>query len=259
MDRKRRSLFAVLIATIIVVAVFSSFAIHLFDKEEHHIRLPDLSKESNEDQPGTATDGDGQFVRVEITPQTVQNVIKKTLSRPRSYYREIRIELWADKETASVTTAKVWVDEDWVSSDVVAPGGMVQHNLVGEGKRWLWYNDDTQAAQVPADRTVADLVQRIPTYEDVLELPREEITATGYENYSGVDCVFVEVEQKDLGSYERYWISVSNGLLIAAERVKDDELLYRMSTVSIESPAPLGSSFALPDGTVLHTVGQSEE
>lgn len=258
MDRRRRSLFAVLIATIIVVAVFSSFAIHLFNKEEHQIRLPDLSGNMNEDQPGADPEGDGQFVRVEVTPETVQSVIA-TLARPRSYYREIRIELWANQETASVTTAKVWVDEDWVSSDVVTPGGMVQHNLVGEGKRWLWYNDDTQVVQVPADRAVADLVQRIPTYEDVLDLPRDEITATGYENYSGVDCVFVEVEQTDLGSYERYWISVSNGLLIAAERVKDDELLYRMSTVSIESPAPLGSSFALPDGTVLHTVGQGEE
>ena len=258
MDRRRRSLFAVLIATIIVVAVFSSFAIHLFNKEEHQIRLPDLSGDMNEDQPGADPEGDGWFVRVEVTPETVQSVIA-TLARPRSYYREIRIELWGDKETASVTTAKVWVDEDWVSSDVTTPGGMVQHNLVGEGKRWLWYNNDTQAVQVPADRAVADLVQRIPTYEDVLDLPQNEITATGYENYSGVDCVFVEVEQTDLGSYERYWISVSNGLLIAAERVKDDELLYRMSTVSIESPAPLGSSFILPDGTVLHTVGQSED
>lgn len=258
MDRKRRSLFAVLIATIIVVAVFCSFAIHLFNGEAHQIRLPDLSGDMNENQPGADPGGDGQFVRVEVTPETVQSVIA-TLARPRSYYREICIELWADQETASVTTAKVWVDEDWVGSDVVTPGGMVQHNLVGEGKRWLWYNDDTQAVQVPADHAVADLVQRIPTYEDVLDLPRDEITATGYENYSGVDCVFVEVEQTDLGSYERYWISVSNGLLIAAERVKDDELLYRMSTVSIESPAPLGSSFVLPDGTVLHTVGQSED
>lgn len=258
MDRRRRSLFAVLIATIIVVAVFSSFAIHLFNRDTHQIRLPDLSEDMNPDQPGTEADGEGQFVRVEVTPKTVQSVIA-TLARPQSYYREIRVELWADENTASVTTAKVWVDEDWVSSDVTTPGGMVQHNLVGEGKRWLWYNGDTQAIQIPADRTEADLVQRIPTYEDVLELPREEITSTGYENYSGVDCVFVEVEQTDLGSYERYWVSVSNGLLIAAERVKDDQLLYRMSTVSIESPAPLGSSFALPDGTVLHTVGQGEE
>ena len=256
MDRRRRSLFAVLIATIIVLAVFSSFAIHLFGNDSYQIRLPDLSGESNADQPGADSDGNGHFVRVEVTPKTVQSVIA-TLSRPQSYYREIRIELWADR-VSSITAAKGWVDEDWVASDVTAPGGMVQHNLVWQGTRWLWYNDDKQAVEIPADRMVADLVQRIPTYEDVLELPREEITSTGYEHYSGVDCVFVEVEQKELGSHERYWISVSNGLLIAAERVKDGQLLYRMSTVSIESPAPLGSSFALPDGTVLHTVGQGE-
>lgn len=258
MDRRKRSLFAVLIATIIVVAVFSSFAIHLFDNNEHQIRLPDLSEHMNEDQPGANTEGDGQFVRVEVTPETVQSIIAR-LTRPGSYYREIRIELWAGEEKTAVTTAEVWVDQDWVRSDVTSPSGMVQYNLVQGDTRWLWYDDDREALVLPADRAVADLVQRIPTYEDVLELPREKITATGYENYSGVDCVFVEIEQTNLDSCERYWISVSNGLLIAAERVKDEQLLYRMSTVSIESPAPLGSSFALPDGTVLHTVSQDEE
>lgn len=255
MDRRRRSLFAVLIATIIVVAVFSSFAVHLFSKEEHQIRLPDLSEELNEDQPGTDTDG-GQFVRVEVTPKTVQNIIAKTLSRPQSYYREITIELWAG-ELSSVTTARVWVDNGWTRSDVISPDGTTQHNLVGEDTRWLWYNQENLVRSFSADQTVADLIQRIPTYEDVLELSQSAITATGYEEYGGQRCVFVEVEQEELASRERYWISVSNGLLVAAERVKDDQVVYRMTALSMESPAPLSSSFALPDGTVLHAVGQS--
>lgn len=108
-------------------------------------------------------------------------------------------------------------------------------------------------------------IRRFPTwfsafrpYEDVLELPESEITDTGYEDYSGLECVFVEVKQEELNSSERYWISVSSGLLIAAERVKGDQLVYRMTALSIESPAPLSSSFALPDGTELHTVGGEE-
>ena len=101
-------------------------------------------------------------------------------------------------------------------------------------------------------------VQRIPTYEDVLALEQEEITSTGYEKYAGSDCIFVELEQEELGSRERYWIAVSNGLLVAAERVKDDQLLYRMTAQYTESPVPLNSAFVLPDGTVLHTVGEEE-
>lgn len=254
MERKKRSLFAVLIATIIVVAVFASFAIHLFVQDDHQVRLPDLSQGSDADQPGSDADQNG-FVRVEITPQTVQNVIGKTLSRPLSYYREISIELWSDAETSSLTLANVWVDQGWTRSDVTAPSGKVQHNLVGEGTRWIWYDSDTAVVSVPADQIVSDLVQRIPTYEDVLALPQDQITDTGYERYGDTDCIYVEVAQQELGSSERYWIAVSSGLLVAAERVKDDQVLYRMSTLSIETPAPLGSSFALPDGTVLHTVG----
>ncbi len=256
-ERNRRALFAVLIATIIVLAVFSSFAIHLLNRNDYEIRLPNLSEGDGLDQPGDPSGGDGELIRVEVTPETVQSVIA-TLARPQSYYREIRIELWGGGESA-ITTAQVWVDDGWVRSDVTAPGGMVQHNLVGEQTRWLWYNWDRTAVSIPADRTVSDLVQRIPTYEDVLQLPREEITDTGYENYGGMDCVFVEVAQTELDSCERYWISVANGLLVAAERIKADQPVYRMSTVSIETPAPLNSSFALPDGTVLHTMDQGED
>lgn len=255
MERGKRTLFAVLVATIIVVAVFSSFALNLFAQDDYQVQLPDLSEGTETDPSGNGAESGSRFIRVEVTPETVQSVISKTLSRPQSYYREISIELWAGTETAAVTTARVWVDGGWTRSDVTAPSGLVQHNLVGEGTRWLWYEDDIAAVSVPAGQTVSDLVQRIPTYEDVLALPQEEITDAGYEKYAKTDCVFVEVEQEELDSYERYWIAVSDGLLVAAERVRDDQLLYRMTVLSTESPAPLNSSFALPDGTVLHTVG----
>lgn len=255
-ERRRRALFAVLIATILVVAVFASFALNLFDRNEYQVQLPGLSEEADPNQSGSG--GDGRFIRVEVTPETVQSVIAKTLSRPQSYYREISIELWAGGEEAALTTAQVWVDGGWTRSDVTAPSGLVQHNLVGDGVRWLWYDDDSEAVSLPAEQAVSDLVQRVPTYEDVLALPQETITAAGYEKYAKTDCIFVEVEQEELGSCERYWIAVSDGLLVAAERVKDDQLLYRMAVLSTESPAPLNSSFALPDGTVCHTVGGSE-
>ena len=257
MERKKRTLFAVLIATIIVVAVFSSFAMNLFNQDDYHVQLPDLSEDADPDQTGNKEEYGDQFIRVEVTPETVQSVIA-TLSRPYSYYREINIELWAGEETAALTTAQVWVDGGWTRSDVTAPSGMVQHNMVGEDTRWIWYDNDDTVISVPADQAVSDLVQRVPTYEDVLALPQKEITDAGYEKYARTDCIFVEVEQEELDSYERYWIAVSDGLLVAAERVKDDRLLYRMTVLSTESPAPLNSSFSLPDGTVYHTVGEHE-
>lgn len=255
MERKRRTLFAVLIATIIVLAVFASFAITLFGQEDYQIKLPDLSTDTQSDPTGEPGDSDGPFIRIEVTPETVQNVIE-TLDRPRSYYRELNLELWADAETSAVTTAQVWADGGWTRSSVTAPGGLTQHNLVGENQHWMWYEGDETALVFPADEAVSDIVQRIPTYEDVLELPQRLITAAGYESYAGTDCVYVEIEQEELDSRERYWISVSDGLLVVAERIKDDLVVYRMTAKSTVSPAPLDSSFALPDGTVLHVVGE---
>lgn len=255
MERKKRTVFAVLIATIIVVAVFSSFAMNLFAGDEYQILLPDLSDGSGNDSSGENNSSGGEVMRVEVTPETVQGVIA-TLARSQSYHREISLELWASEDDAAVTTAEVWVDNGWTRTIVTSPNGRVQHNLVGDGTRWLWYDGENTAMSFPADKVISDLVQHIPTYEDVLELSQRDITATGYEKYDATICIYVEVEQEELGSSERYWISVSDGLLVAAERVKGEQLVYRMTALSTESPAPLDSSFVLPDGQVLHTVGE---
>ncbi len=257
MERKRRTLLAVLIATIIVLAVFASFAITLFGQENYQIKLPDLTDDTQVDSTNEPGSSGGSFIRIEVTPQTVQNVIA-TLNRPRSYYRELNMELWADAETSAVTTVQVWVDGGWTRTSVTAPGGLIQHNLLDGQQRWLWYEGDETARTFPVDGISADLVQRIPTYEDVLNLPQERITAAGYETYVGADCVYVEVEQTELNSRERYWVSVSDGLLMGAERVKDDLVVYRMTAQSTVSPTPLDSSFVLPDGTVLHIAGEEE-
>ena len=51
----------------------------------------------------------------------------------------------------------------------------------------------------------------------------------------------------------RYWISVTNGLLVAAETEKSGVLVYRMESNAVISPLSAGQlTFALPDDTVLH-------
>lgn len=66
-------------------------------------------------------------------------------------------------------------------------------------------------------------------------------------------CVYVAVEVEDLSYVEEYWISVDTGLLVHAESRKGEEVFYRMSGYTVETPATPGQTFALPDGTVLHT------
>ena len=45
-------------------------------------------------------------------------------------------------------------------------------------------------------------------------------------------------------------------MLVSAETTLDGTLTYRMTAYTMERPAPAGTAFALPDGTVLHTAGE---
>ncbi len=98
--------------------------------------LPDVSEPVDsggnpENSPGP---GSNNYIPVEVTTDTVQNVIA-TLSRPASYYRELTVEtIWGDGEDEKGTTSiKVWTDGKFVKSEALRPGGLTQHTLVTGG------------------------------------------------------------------------------------------------------------------------------
>ena len=244
----------VLIAAVIVVAMVASFGLRLFVPDTAKIVLPTPAASAS---PGQEPGADSGLVRVDVTPETVQAVIGQTLTRPESYTREVAIEdFWGDGEQSS-TTARVWVDGGWTMTEAALPGGAVRHTIVGEGQFWLWYDGDSTALTGPADERSADLEgQRIPTYEDILALDTADIAAAGYEERGGLACVWAETVPNALGYVETYWVAVDSGLLVSAETTLDGTLTYRMTAYTMERPAPSGTAFALPDGTVLHTAGE---
>lgn len=252
MERKNRNILVVLIAIVIAVAMISSFGFGIFAPDTAQIVLPEPAASSTLTQDtGKPEDG---LVRVDVTPQTVQNVIA-TLTRPTSYYREVTIEdFWGDGESG-VTTAKVWVDRGWTKTEVIWPGGTVRSSIVGNEQVWLWYGNDRTVLTAPADAHSADLEgQRIPTYETVLSLEQEQISAASYEEKGGLSCIYVETTADEQNYIQRYWVSVDSGLLVCAETAQGGTLVYRMSSYAVERPAPSDTSFELPDGTVLHTI-----
>lgn len=249
MERNNRTILVLLIAIVIAVAVFSSFGLPLFAGPTATITLPTPVPAETED-PGPQDQLGG--ARVEVAPDTVQSVIA-VMDRLESYSRTVATTL----EGASAT-AQVWVDGDWTRADMDLPSGLTAHTIVGEGTLWRWYNGSESVASWTADSSSVDVEgQRIPTYEDVLELDTGSITAAGYEEKNGEACVYVEVSVPELDQVERYWVSESTGLLWAAETEAAGELVYTMTAGAPETPVPASASFALPDGTVLHTVGEA--
>lgn len=237
------------IAVTVFLAVAVSFGLPAFTRDVPEVTLADVSKDAS----GQQSEG---VLTVSVTPQTVQSVIA-TLSRPDSYYRELTVGLYWNNGTAGdENKVQILADGGYLKTAITAQG-TVQYRLVGEDRFCLWYSGDRIWKELPVQQAHSDLAQRIPTYEDVLALPQEQISEAGYERKNGKDCIYVAVENTTLGSVERYWIETATGLLCAAETVEEGQVVYEMTETTLRAPLEAGVSFALPDGTVLHETSES--
>lgn len=255
MEEKNRTIFVVLIAAVIVVAVFSSFGLNLFMPRTPDVYLPKVTDSVGE-SPGQGEETPGGYTRVEVLPETVQDVIRTMVPlQPKSFHRTVTVRTALGGGAMGETVNQVWVDFGWTMVESAWPGGVVEYTIVGEGRVYRWFLGDRTYKVWDGGEGDANMAQRIPTYEDVLDLNRRDITATGYEEKDGLPCVYVEVAENELGNRERYWVSVETGLLVAAETRKGEEALLIVSSGMVESPVQQGKAFALPDGTVLHTAG----
>lgn len=256
MEGKNRAIFVVLIAIVIVVAVFSSFGLNFFTLETPSVYLPEVTTPNGENQKPSHTAESDRYTRVDVMPNTVQDVIRTMLPlQPESYSRTVTIYTALGNGSMGTTVNRVWVDFGWMMVESAWPSAVTEHTILGEGKVYRWFGGDRTYTAWSGEERDAAMAQRIPTYQDVLDLDQTRITATGYEDKDGLPCVYVEVAENELGNRERYWISVENGLLIAAETKKGEETLLLMSSSGVERPVPPGKDFSLPGGTSLHISG----
>lgn len=252
MGKNNKLVFSLLIALVIAVAVLSSFGMNIFGPGTPEIQLPSLSQ----DKDATSLDGDmgeGEFVQVAITPQTVQSVIAG-LNRWASYGRTVTVEVYYGDQASGTFVADVWVDQGWTRVELATPMPAVgmQYTIVGEDTLYRWYGNDRAVTSWPAQDNDPDLAQRIPTYQDVLDLDSDQIVDADYVERDGLACIYVETWVPELAYSERFWVSVDNGLLIAAETWQEEDLLLQMTSSSVNALALDAMDFALPDGTVLH-------
>lgn len=251
MEQKNRLVIAVAIVALIVGAMFTSFGLNLFALNTPQVVLPSSSAGmADSSLPGTP---EQSYQRVEVTPQTVAGVVA-TLARPASYCRELTVETFWEGGSAS-SQVQVWQDGGWSHSRQPLPSGVVRHDLTDGETLYYWYEGSQQYETAPADERSSDLAQHIPTNETVLELDPDDILSAGYENRGELPCILVEVSRGR--TVQRFWISVDNGLLVSAEAEEHGQTVYRMTAYTpVQSPCPPEASFALPDGEVLHTVGE---
>lgn len=264
MDRKNSSILVLLLAITIVGGVLASFGIPFLSEGIPKISTPDVSQSQGlSDSSLEAGGANAGFLSVEVTKTTVQYIIQ-SLQRQDSYYRELTFELFSeggDSEQGSIFNIKAWTDGDCTMTTESSSSGLTQHIIVNEGKRYVWYGNDQRYRETPAEKKESDLAQRILTYEDVIDLPTENIVDAGHDMKDGKYCIWVEYSEESVGYLERYWIEIESGLLVAAEtRNKEDgRLIQRLTETHYEAPINQQVKFILPDGTILHeTQGASK-
>lgn len=250
LNHNNRTRIAVLIAIVLVVAVFGSFGLSLFSTQTPKITLPDLSPDSSTTDISSTTDDPA--LRIEVTTETVQAIIA-SLDRATSYYRQLSVQTnWPGG--SGITSVYTWTDNEYSFVRSVSPSGITRFYLCEGNTVYYWYDGNSTWHTAPTDSLSPDLTQRIPTYEDVLALDPEQISDAGYGAYGNYPCIYVETHEDEFGYLERYWIGVDSGLLIAAQTTKGDEVIYSVNVTSpIQMPCPTDAVFALPDGTVLHS------
>ena len=87
MEQKNRSIIAITVTILILVAMFASFGRNLFtDRNTQVVLPPEDTTQSGSDSSAATPDHPTEFLRVEVNPQTVQSVIG-SLSRNTNYYR----------------------------------------------------------------------------------------------------------------------------------------------------------------------------
>lgn len=249
-EDKKRTMLAVVIIAVVLWAVLYSFSLNLFAATPELV-LADPNATASVDPGGEDPDERGG-VAVEVSTHTVQSLVA-SLARYESYSRSMTIEYYSGGERAGTVTAQTWVDHGWIRASVTLSSGRVEHSIIGNGQLWLWYDQDNRVYTGPMGEMNADLIQRLPTYEDVLALDQDSITDAGYVEHDGLPCVYVEAVFPELNYVERYWISETSGLLMAAEAEKEGELIYSMISHEVISPLDQAvGAFSLPDGTELH-------
>lgn len=248
MDKKRMTYFTMGFGVLLLVVVLLLARAGLQDTVG--ITLPPVQTDS--DSPGQ-NGAVGSLGVIQITPDTVQPAIN-TLSRPASYSRTQTVEtFWSGSSEPGAELSQVHVSGGRTRVDTQLPDGGIRHTLISGSAAAVWYDEETEWVVLQAQQFNADAAQRMLTYETVRDLPVSGIDEAEYRDRDGVPCIYVSTLEGKDGYADSYWVSVENGLLYAAERTYNGEVVYRFTAGALSADAPAESLFLLPDGSMLET------
>lgn len=253
MSRKKMMAFSITVSVFLMLAI--TISLFFSGKTKTPVAVLPTAVVSSPGSTPAGPDSD-EFQLLEITIDNVQAVIE-SLSRPSSYLRAIILDTYLDQGKVSYHIT-AWVKNKVCKTSASRIGGnQVANTIVTEEYVYIWYGDEYDYRRVKlgqeSPEQVADEYQKIPTYEEILLLDKEDILEAGYAEYESEPCIYVKANTGLLGYTYEYYVSARTGLLVLAETFDGDTLIHSTAAGSPNLSEPSDDVFRLPDGSSVLT------
>ncbi len=247
-------LLAALGALALVIALFFSFYLSTsaYRSEESGITLPsEQSKAPVVSQSGELPASNDALQGVDVRTDNVQRVIA-SLHRPEAYSYLVQNTLYEGTSAIRTLTRRQFFKQDACRTDVLNDSGSVQRITLRKGEQiYAWESGSSSYYSGKAGSFTDEDSAMLPSYQTVLSLKSEQITAAELSNLAYEPCIRVDTTQ---GVYRCiYYVSTVSGLLVRADIFKGETMVRQCLISGLSTTAPADSFFQLPNGTSVLT------
>ncbi len=238
---KKRFILGSIAAVVVVIIAFLIINYGPTDNS-HVITMPSPAASSG------SVSGDDGISRVEVNPETVKTVLG-TLVRAESFYRTYTIKtFWDGGESES--SLSYWQKGENIKLRI-AENKSSRNILVRGDELYIWYDSSSSVFNSKlSESSVSQEIDRfsgLVTYEEIMDIPQENILGAYYVDKSGQACIYVEYVSGELNYVNHLFVSVDSGLLVSSEKFDGDKLVYSMESTSSELTTPSDDVFKLPN------------
>lgn len=188
----------------------------------------------------------------EITMDTssVQRVVA-SLRRPGEYSFTGQVTYYYGDGQTGVFSVRGAVRGELCKVVQSMPDGLFKHTILTPASVYIWSSSTLSYYKGAAGNVSADELALLPTYEDLLSVPQEEIADASFEkNGEGQLCVYARRLSADGSLEEQYYIDVQTGLLTSFTAYEAGKPTYAMQlTPAVETVRD--DWFTLPSGAVV--------
>ena len=246
---KKRTML-VLVAALFVLTAALLIGLFLSDGEQGGqggITLPAQGGADIDPTPDIGKDNAGRVAEITVDRTNVQRVVA-SMSRPAQYSYVARAIYAYEGGTTALET------RGWVRADLClvrqydGEGDLRAQSVLSKSNVYLWGGEGDAFYQGRPGDLTADQMGRLPTYEDVLSLPEDEILEGAVKDWNGRACIYVR--SGALRKYTDWYVSLDNGLLLWAGETEGEKQVYSVTLEAMTVADIPDETFLLPNGAM---------